>query len=219
MKRLCILMCILMASCRPAQRLPPGGEIARAVSLAKANSKTEGVVRVLIERSAHGELVDVLKASSVVLVRPIGSSVEVTKDHVVTWQMFKLIRWLLQNDVDPECGGTKKTNNEDGTLVAGFYKGSTIVDGITVRDTTMEHVVFDQPQYLLIANRCALGVIDIPRIEDGIFEVSEDGMIRLPPYSSGSATYVKAILELATVSSLEKQIASDVSPENDDSQN
>ena len=208
MKRLCVLVCILMSSCRPAQQLPPGGEIARAVSLAKANGKTEGVVSVLIERSTHGELDDVLRASSVVLVQPIDSSVEVTKDHVVTWQRFKVIRWLRQNDFDHECEGTKKTNNEDGTLVAGFYKGSAVADGITVRDMTMEHVVFDQPQYLLIAARCATGVIDIPRIEDGIFEVSVDGMLRVPPYSSGSATYVKAILELATVSSLEKRLSS-----------
>ena len=112
MKRPWLMACLLMVSCSSAQRLPLEGEVAKTVAMAKANGKSEGIVRVLIERSTHGELDDVLRSSSVVLVEPIDSSVEVTKNNVVTWQRFKVVRWLREGKRDRECEGIKKTSND-----------------------------------------------------------------------------------------------------------
>lgn len=203
MRLLIGLMIMIVVGCTQGREaVPAGGEVASVVQRAKARGESRAVIRSLIERSTRGDLDTVLSASSVLVATPLNSWVEVTRDHIVTWQRFRVERWLSERPFDPECSGRRSAEPSDG-VVLGLDKGTAVVEGIEVREVTMEHIEFARGKtYLLLVSRCPNGIVGIPHLENAAFEVSEAGAISLPPFGNGNAPYVRQIMQLGTVDAL-----------------
>lgn len=209
----CILIGLVSACGRTPDPVLAGGELRAAVEQAKSRGESTAVLMSYIERATDGELEPLLERLSIGMMTPVESQVEVTRDNIITWQRFRVERWLRQRPLDTQCHLRIPVEVSHNEVVAPFLRGEAIVDGVAVREVTMEHIQFESSRrYLLFANRCPDNGITVPNLEYGVFWVVGDGKIELPPFNNGNAPYVRQLLELGTIQALENRLVSFPSP-------
>ena len=210
------LLLIGSLGCDSAQQERSGvtsKELTQLAQKAKAEGKPAITIGLTIEPDTGSRLRDVLRKSSIVVVTATGEpGVRVVGDaSIITTQDFRVERWLHRipasaSDCFPPWPGVA---DDDSLVTTRLAKGTVVVDGVQITEMTLAAIDFAKGQrYVLLVNDCAGRRIELAYLFNSVFTVANDGQIVVADKNSLQIPFVKEIVELKTISSLDERLKS-----------
>lgn len=184
------------------------GRLASIARAARARGESEVTVHVYYERVDVPSMTALLSDSSIVVATPTRTALHVTPDGISTVQFFTAQRWLRQMPLDAKkCGAWSGPPPRADEVFTVFPKGTAVIDGVTIRDTTFGHMEFDAGQrYLLFGLRCGDGYLGLTYMDDSILMVSSEGRLHPTRFRSNIPPALQEVVRLRTLKHLDQEL-------------
>jgi len=153
-----------------------------------------------------GRLIDLARQHAFVLVSPIRADAAVTYDgtSIWTWSVVRVLEEIENANLSRATCAIQvpsAVSLNPGEAAIRMTGGTLMIEGVSVTRPVRVNFQYEPARrYVLLADVCAGGAIELPMGGYAVFEVTPEG--RLLPTLSKSLTYEQEILRLETLEKL-----------------